>query len=205
MSETKRPVPPRSTRLQEFAEYRRIASIDEMGRRKFANNAFDGILTMVGVVMGSYVGGVREPRIIVSTGLATCMAMGISGFWGAYVTESAERKRELQDLEHAMLRDLGETEQARASRFAAIVVSVIDGLSPLVAGMFVLLPFLFAGAWFAAGTSYVAALAMAFLLLFGLGVFLGKVARENALVGGIRMIVAGLVCVALTFLISGGG
>jgi len=205
VSETKRPVPPRSTRLQEFAEYRRIASIDEMGRRKFANNAFDGILTMVGVVMGSYVGGVREPRIIVSTGLATCMAMGISGFWGAYVTESAERKRELQDLEHAMLRDLGETEQARASRFAAIVVSVIDGLSPLVAGMFVLLPFLFAGAWFAAGTSYVAALAMAFLLLFGLGVFLGKVARENALVGGIRMIVAGLVCVALTFLISGGG
>ena len=205
MSETKRPLPPRSTRLQEFAEYRRIASIDEMGRRKFANNAFDGILTMVGVVMGSYVAGVREPRIIVSTGLATCMAMGISGFWGAYVTESAERKRELQDLEHAMLRDLGETEQARASRFAAIVVSVIDGLSPLVAGMFVLLPFLFAGAWFAAGTSYVAALAMAFLLLFGLGVFLGKVARENALVGGLRMIVAGLVCVALTFLISGGG
>ena len=205
MSETKRPLPPRSTWLQEFAEYRRIASIDEMSRRKFANNAFDGILTMVGVVMGSYVAGVREPRIIVSTGLATCMAMGISGFWGAYVTESAERKRELQDLEQAMLRDLGETEQARASRFAAIVVSVIDGLSPLVAGMFVLLPFFFAGAWFAAGTSYVAALAMAFLLLFGLGVFLGKVARENALVGGLRMIVAGLVCVALTFLISGGG
>ena len=204
MSEAKRPWTSRFARLSEFAEYRRIASIDEMGRRKFANNAFDGILTMVGVVMGSYVGGVREPRIIVSTGLATCMAMGISGFWGAYVTESAERKRELQDLEQAMLRDLGDTEQARASRFAAIVVSVIDGLSPLVAGMFVLLPFLFAGAWFAAGTSYVAALAMAFLLLFGLGVFLGKVARENALVGGIRMIIAGLVCVALTFLISGG-
>jgi len=205
VSEAKRPWTSRFARLREFAEYRRIASIDEMGRRKFANNAFDGILTMVGVVMGSYVAGVREPRIIVSTGLATCMAMGISGFWGAYVTESAERKRELQDLEHAMLRDLGETEQARASRFAAIVVSVIDGLSPLVAGMFVLLPFLFAGAWFAADTGYVAALAMAFLLLFGLGVFLGKVARENALVGGLRMIVAGLVCVALTFLISGGG
>lgn len=205
MSEAKRPWASRFARLREFAKYRRIASIDEMGRRKFANNAFDGILTMVGVVMGSYVAGVREPRIIVSTGLATCMAMGISGFWGAYVTESAERKRELQDLEHAMLRDLGETEQARASRFAAIVVSVIDGLSPLVAGMFVLLPFFFAGAWFAAGTSYVAALAMAFLLLFGLGVFLGKVARENALVGGVRMVVAGLVCVALTFLISGGG
>ena len=205
MSETKRPLTPRSTRLQEFARYRRIASIDEMGRRKFANNAFDGILTMIGVVMGSYVGGVRDPRIVVSTGVATCMAMGISGFWGAYVTESAERKRELQDLEQAMLRDLGETEQARASHFAAIVVSVIDGLSPLVAGMFVLLPFLFAGAWFAAGTSYVAALAMAFLLLFGLGVFVGKVARENALVGGVRMILAGLVCVALSFLLNGGG
>ena len=85
VNEVKRERPPRFARLRElanvreFGEYRRIASIDEIGRRKFANNAFDGILTMIGVVMGSYVGGIREPRIVVSTGLATCMAMGISG------------------------------------------------------------------------------------------------------------------------------
>ena len=205
MNEARRETASKSARLREFAEYRRIASIDEMGRRKFANNAFDGILTMVGVVMGSYVAGVRDPRVVVSTGVATCMAMGISGFWGAYATESAERKRELQDLEQAMLRDLGETEQARASRFAAIVVSVIDGLSPLIAGMLVLLPFLFTGTWSATGASYVAAVVIALIALFGLGIFLGKVARENVLLSGVRMILAGLVCVALSFLLNGGG
>jgi len=205
VSEERRPLTSRFTRLGKFAKYRRIASIDKMGRRNFAMNAFDGILTMIGVVMGSYVGGVREPRIIASTGLATCMAMGISGFWGAYVTESAERKRGLQDLEHAMLRDMGDTEQARASRFAAIVVSVIDGLSPLIAGILVLLPFLFAGVWSASGASHVAALAIALIALFGLGVFLGKVARANVLLAGVRMILAGLVCVALSFLLNGGG
>jgi len=191
-------------RLREWAEYRQITNVDEMGRRKLANNAFDGLLTMIGVVMGSYVGGVTEPRIIASTGLATCIAMGISGFWGAYVTESAERKRELQDLEHVMLRDLGDTKQARASHFAAIVVSLIDGLSPLIAGILVLLPFLFSGISPIGGTSYVASVAIAFIALFGLGIFLGKVARENVLRSGIRMIIAGVICVALSFLLASG-
>jgi len=191
-----------SETLRELAEYRRIASIDEIGRRYLAMNAFDGVLTMIGVVMGSYLADVTDTRIVVSTGLATCMAMGVSGFWGAYQTESAERKHGLQELEQAMLRDLGDTEQARASRFAVAVVSVIDGLSPLLAGLLVLLPFLLRGLWGSVEVSYYSALGMALVALFGLGVFLGKVARENAIRSGIRMILAGLVCVALSFFLN---
>ena len=200
--------PPRFAKLRELvniselADYRRIASIDEIGRRYLAMNAFDGVLTMIGVVMGSYLAGVVEPRIVVSTGLATCMAMGVSGFWGAYQTESAERKHELQELEQAMLRDLADTKQARASRFAVIVVSIIDGLSPLLAGMLVLLPFLLHGLWGVVKVSYFAALGMALITLFWLGVFLGKVARESAVRSGVRMILAGLVCVALSFFLN---
>lgn len=33
-----------SNKLQTFIEYREMTDMDEIGRRKFANNAFDGVL-----------------------------------------------------------------------------------------------------------------------------------------------------------------
>ena len=192
-------------RIREFGEYRKLARVDEIGRRCLANNGFDGILTIIGVLMGSYVAGIREPRIVLSTGLATCMAMGISGFWGAYMAESAERKHALRELELAMLTDLGDTKQARASRFAVVVISLIDGLSPLVAGMAGLIPFLFAHLFTDIRYVFLAALGLSLVGLFGLGVFLARVAREKVIPAGMRMIVAGLVCVGLSFLINTKG
>ena len=79
-------------------EYDKLANIGEIARRYFAMNAFDGVLTIIGVLMGNFMAGVQEPRIVVSTGLATCVAMGVSGLWGAYLTEAAERKRDPQCL-----------------------------------------------------------------------------------------------------------
>ena len=64
----------------------------EIARRYFAMNAFDGVLTIIGVLMGNLVAGVSSAQIVLSTGLTTSGAMGISGLWGAYLTESAERK-----------------------------------------------------------------------------------------------------------------
>jgi len=195
---------PRTAKLAELREYRRIASIDEIGRRCLANNSFDGILTMIGVLMGSFISGITEPRIVLSTGLATCLAMGISGFSGAYMTESAERKHNLRELEQAMLRDMHDTKQARASRFAVIVVSLIDGLSPLLSGMAVMLPFALTGLWGNVNISYGVSLGVAMVGLFALGAFLARVAQDNVLRSGGRMMIAGVVCIALSFLLNGG-
>ncbi len=201
MNGAKSKMVPIPARLRELSEYRRIAAIDEIGRRYLAMNAFDGILTMIGVLMGSYLGGVKQPSVVLYTGLATSMAMGISGFSGAYMTESAERKLNMRQLEQAMLCDLSNTEQARASRFAVLVVSVIDGLSPLLAGSLVMLPFVLTGLWNDVALSYGASLVVAMVMLFTLGVFLAKVARENLLRSGLRMILAGAACVMLSFLL----
>ncbi|MCD6520352.1 MAG: VIT1/CCC1 transporter family protein [Anaerolineae bacterium] len=193
---------PRLAMLSKLEEYRRISKIDEIGRRYFAMNAFDGILTMIGVLMGGFIGGIKDSRIVLYTGMATCVAMGVSGFWGAYVTEAAERKHDMHELEQAMLRDMSKTTQARAARFAVIVVSLIDGLSPLVAGILVVLPFFFTHLWGDITISYIASLAIALVMLFVLGAFLAKVAKENVFRSGIRMLIAGLVSVALSFLLN---
>ena len=39
-------------RLERWREYNRISEAGQIARRAFANNSFDGILTMIGVVMG---------------------------------------------------------------------------------------------------------------------------------------------------------
>jgi len=42
-------------KLRQFKEYDDIAEIGEIARRYFVMNAFDGILTIIGVLTGSYV------------------------------------------------------------------------------------------------------------------------------------------------------
>ena len=67
--------------ISRIRTYDRLVDIAEIARRYFAMNAFDGVLTIIGVLMGNLTARVDNPRIVVSTGLATCVAMGVSGLW----------------------------------------------------------------------------------------------------------------------------
>ncbi len=187
--------------LQQLREYEDIAEVGEIARRYFVMNAFDGVLTMIGVLIGNYSAGVESARVVISTGLATSMAIGVSGFWGAYFTESAERKRDLDDLESYTLTDLNKTKIGRASRAAAIVVSLVDGLAPFLAALVVLLPFFLTPLWGEIYTSYYLSLTMALGALFALGAFLGAISRENIALTGVKMIGAGLLAMVLGYLL----
>ena len=189
-------------KLHELREYNNIANIGEIARRYFAMNAFDGVLTIIGVLMGNYAAHVRDARVVIVTGFSTCMAMGISGLWGAYMTESAERKRDLDDLENHTLTDLSNTKIGRASRVAVIVVALVDGLAPFLAALVVLLPFFFSGLLADVVFSYYASLGMALVVLFAVGAFLGKVSKQNLIISGLKMIGAGLVSILLSYFLG---
>ena len=188
--------------VNEFLEYERIAGFWEIARRALANNAFDGILTTIGVLMGSYVAGVRSSGIVVRTGIATSIAMGISGMWGAYLAESAERGRDLAELEAISLTDLGGTKIGRASRVAVIVVSAVDGLAPFISSMIVLVPMLLAPLLPSILLSYVLSIAVALVCLFVLGLFLGSICERNLMNYGIKTVFAGVVCIGVTYLLG---
>jgi predicted membrane protein (TIGR00267 family) len=188
-----------------FRQYSRIVSMGEIARRYFAMNAFDGVLTIIGVLMGNFTAGVRDARIVVSTGLATCIAIGISGLWGAYLTESAERQRELAELEEATLSDLGETSLGMASRMAVVVVALVDGLAPFMAALFVLMPFFVADLFPSLDWVYGSAIGLAMLALFSLGGFLGYVSRQNMILYGLRTLVAGVISIGISLLLGGEG
>jgi len=189
-------------RVQELREYSDIADIGEIARRYFAMNAFDGVLTIIGVLMGNYVARVSQPAVVISTGLSTCVAMGISGLWGAYLTESAERKRSLDDLQNHTLTDLSRTKIGRASRVAVVIVALVDGFAPFLGALVVLIPFFFVAFLADITVSYYLSLGVALGALFGLGAFLGKVSRGNMAIFGVKMTAAGLISILLSYLLE---
>jgi len=189
-------------RIDDVREYNRIAGIAEIARRYLAMNAFDGVLTIIGVLMGNYMAGVRSASIVINTGIATSIAMGVSGLWGAYLTEAAERQRELAELEKVSLTNLGQTKIGRASRLAVVIVALVDGLAPFVAALIVLTPLFAAPLIGNILVSYALSLAVALITLFGLGMFLGCISGRNLIGYGLRTVVAGLVSIALSFLLG---
>lgn len=186
-------------------EYSHIAGVAEIARRYFAMNAFDGVLTTIGILMGSYIGGVRDARSVIHIGVATSLSMGVSGLWGAYLTEAAERQRELVELERLSFTDLTRTKIGRASRMAVVVVALVDGLAPCLAALVVLIPLFVAALIGNILISYVLSLALALLSLFGLGMFLGRISGRSLIGYGLRTLVAGLVSIALGFLLDRTG
>ena len=186
-------------------EYDKLANISEIARRYFAMNAFDGVLTIIGVLMGNLVAGVNSAQIVLSTGLATSVAMGISGLWGAYLTESAERKRDLDELSRFTLTDLTDTRIGRASRAAIIIVAIVDGFSPFLAALVVLLPFFVAGNFEDLTWAYYTSLGLALLTLFSLGLFLGHISRGKMIIYGIKTVLAGVVSIVISFFLGVSG
>ena len=190
--------------IRHVREYERITGFAKIARRALANNSFDGVLTMVGIVTGQYLAGTDDPAIVIKVGVAASIAIGVSGLSGAYLAESAERGRELAELERISLTDLSETKIGRASRVAVMVVSLVDGLSPLVSSLIVLLPFFFAPLINDLVVSYALALVIGLISLFGLGIFLGHISGRSLIGYGLRTTVAGVVAIALNFLLDLG-
>lgn len=193
---------PLQSRLETLREYSEISEAGQIARRAFANNSFDGVLTMIGVVMGSFVVGVQDPKVVLVTGLSTALAIGISGAWGAWLTESAERRHEMTELERFTLTNLQDTKIGRASRAAVWMVASVDGLSPFLSALLVVVPFFFAPLLPNVAVAYYASIGMALMALFALGIYLGSIAKQNTVVLGIKTAIAGIVCMALSYFLE---
>jgi predicted membrane protein (TIGR00267 family) len=193
---------PMQERLERWREYSKISEVERIARRAFANNSFDGVLTMVGVVMGSFVVGVDDATVVLVTGLSTALAIGISGGWGAYLTESAERRHAISELERVTLTELQDTKIGKASRMAVVLVAAVDGFSPFLSALLVVLPFFFAPLLPSINYAYYASIAMALLALFGLGIYLGKLSKEKLIPYGVKTAIAGVVCMALSYFLE---
>lgn len=182
--------------------YLKVTKASGIARRYFVMNGFDGAMTVFGIVLGSWIAGVSKPEIIILAGLGACLAMGLSGFFGAYMAEKAERERRLKEMEEATNNNVNPI-QYEAARFVEIYVALIDGLSPALTGIISTVPFIFAAVgWMYIGNAYIASLALSLAMLFLLGIYLGKIARENGWLYGIAMLMVGAFTALIIFFIQ---
>ncbi|MEM2367933.1 MAG: hypothetical protein QXQ50_06850, partial [Candidatus Bathyarchaeia archaeon] len=65
--------------------YLHVTKASGLARRYFVMNGFDGAMTIFGIVLGSWIAGVTKPEVILLAGFGVCLAMGVSGFFGAFM------------------------------------------------------------------------------------------------------------------------
>ena len=194
-----------------YREWKRYYEISEVGpitRRYFVMNAFDGALTMLGVVIGAYIAGILKPIPILTAAISGSIAMGISGISGAYMTEKAERTKKLKELERAMVTNLRNGLHHKSYRFATIFAALVDGISPALAAMVVVSPFFlnFAGI-IETEIAFFGTIITTLIILTVLGIYLAKISEESMIRYGIQMLVVGMLtaflCVVTAILLGG--
>lgn len=174
-------------------------------RRYFVVNGFDGALTMMGLILGFLVSAPADLPVIINVCLGAAIALGMSGVSSAYVSESAERRRALDKLEKAMISDLQESIHGEAARLTPLLVALVNGLAPLIISLLILMPLWLGhlGVPLPVPPLY-AAILVTLMLIFLLGVFLGRIADISWLRSGLQTLLVAVATAALIYLFVGG-
>ncbi|MBD3195958.1 MAG: hypothetical protein GF317_12930 [Candidatus Lokiarchaeota archaeon] len=93
--------------LTKWKTYLKITQVSSIARRYFVNNFYDGMLTILGSLLGFFTYILTgtptvESHIIMLAGIGTSVSMFISGFSGSYLSEKAEQQKIKNEMERAM-------------------------------------------------------------------------------------------------------
>jgi len=181
----------------------RKEEILNVARRYFFINAFDGLMISLGVLLGGYFGGGVSRGLLFAL-IGSVIAMGLSGFFGAYVSERAERLKVIKETENQIYTDLSgtkyETQLLKASALIAFVDASAPVLSSLPAIVFLLLNYIGILGW---EVSVFSAFGVSLLLLMFLGYELGKMSGEKPLIYSISLLFLGLLLAFITLILGG--
>ncbi len=96
--------------IKKLKIYNEITHFSLIARRYFVNNFYDGMLTILGILLGFFMFIVYNPEItsiesilVIFPSLGTSISMFISGVSGSYLSERAEHKKEKRELDKAMV------------------------------------------------------------------------------------------------------
>ena len=141
--------------------------------------------------------------VTISVCLGAAIALGMSGLTSAYISEAAEKKRELKNLEQAMIADLGESAYGKAARLMPLYIALINGLAPFLIALMIILPLVIGNLYpQTLPQPLEAAALLAFLIIFLLGIFLGRISGHFWLWSGLRTLIIAIITSALIYAFS---
>ncbi len=170
--------------------------MDPVVRRYLIMNAFDGLMTALGVLLGAWLTGSLSavPHLVTMGGVA----MFVSGVAGAYMTERAEREREIRELEKHLGRSLRDTDIEKKRRKLIFLSGVVDGLSPMAFALLSISPFFLLPPY----PAFQASLILCAILLVALGLYLARVSEGDPLEYALKMLAAGGIVVLFSLFLG---
>ncbi|MEA1905035.1 MAG: VIT1/CCC1 transporter family protein [Candidatus Hadarchaeota archaeon] len=178
--------------------------------RYLIRGLIDGSLSTLGIVIGASTAiglSSEAARIIVSAGIGGGVANGISNLVGAFAAEKTVAHKNMERVERAMLkRDaIRNSELYEETERRIISSGVVDALATIGGSLIPVVPFfvlfvtpLLTSPLLALGWSA----AITFALFFFLGIYIGRVSRENLALSGLKMVLFAGATAAISALIK---
>ncbi len=156
--------------------------------------SFVGILTVQGVIISASVFG--DTSFIINVALGGAVAFALANCAGSYVTKSAKECDKLSRLEKPLLRSLDNTKIKKLTEKNVQISSLVIGGASFVGSLIPILPFIFLetrNLEVSIGSS-ITALAL-------LGIYSGKLLKQNILLHLVRMTVLGGVIILVIYIL----
>ena len=172
-------------------------------RRFFINTLFDSTFMLLGIIVGAAFVADANIRIVIVTMVTSSLALSISTGVSVYEAESLEQERKITRLEMTMLTDLTDTVIDKTSKSITRLAMVINFLTPILSCAITILPFVLVvleileihiASWLS--------VAFALSILFGAGVYLGRIGKQNPWIKGLRMTAFGVIAFIIGFLLD---
>jgi predicted membrane protein (TIGR00267 family) len=163
---------------------------------KFLRGFVDGALSTMGIVIGAYA---ATGPVVIAAAVGGALANSISNALSAYSSAEAEHYSEMRSIEDAMVsRELKGSSIERKMRRDTLIASASDGLATVVGGAIPILPYLFIkpphATFLAAG--------LVVLMIFLIGIYLGKVSKRNIMFSAVKMAFFAIVIAVVVYFIQ---
>ncbi|MCS7123385.1 MAG: hypothetical protein RMJ17_02320 [Candidatus Aenigmarchaeota archaeon] len=149
-----------------------IYGLETVARRYFVINSFDGIVVTLSILLMFYISGFFSKTMIIKTVLAAAVGASLSGFVGAYFSEVSERKHHRKKYEKLLLSTLKGSIIEKYEKHAAILMGLIEGLSPLIFSLITIIPLILTG-------NIIFSIYVCFVEIGFIGYFLSRIAGEK--------------------------
>ena len=175
--------------------------------RYIALGTLDGILAVMAVTLAASgiatAGGHSISNFAIGlTGLSGGIALSLSNVFGSFIGERAEESRTLRELEDKMMLEEGSLDDTVIHNQAKrrVYLSMFsNGFSSFVGAFVPVVPFLIIPDRL---TATIATIGLCFIALIILGIYLGRVSRENLLKTSFEVLIIGVVITAISLLLG---
>ncbi len=184
-------------RIETYRNYAKMTDLYSVLRRYFVIGYFDGVLTILGMIVGAHLSGEASSNIVISAGIATALALGISSGFGAYEAEIVEQSIQKKETEKAMLAPVGGMIES-AYKFATYVSALIHGIAPIPAALVPLIPY----AFLPLDMAFYMSVSIGFASLFIIGLILGRISKMNVISSGVKFVLAGFITLIVILILN---